>query len=61
MCFPGVRGAPGDLITEGLELAPPGSPGPRGAPGPVGFAGHVGLPGPQGWKGTNIYVYGISA
>lgn len=56
MCYLGPKGAPGDVITEGIGVAPPGLPGPLGAPGPVGFAGFVGPPGPQGRKGNKNYA-----
>lgn len=57
--FLGVKGAPGDIINEGLVFVSPGPLGLPGLQGYVGSVGDVGPPGPQGRKGKKVNISSV--
>lgn len=54
ICFPGIKGPPGDVIREDPGFPPLALSGAQGQPGPVGFRGDMGPPGTPGRKGKQI-------
>lgn len=62
MFLPGIKGAPGDSISDCFKGGPSGFPGPRGLTGIPGFPGDVGPPGTPGRKGKVVqYIFSTSS